>query len=80
MSLVGGDGLDSRRGVPLGVRIRTPGSYGLLLLLIVALLTATAVVGRSAAGRAIVVILQGGVLLFARGPLRRVAAFCVSRW
>lgn len=60
-----GHGLDSRPNVPLGVRIRTPGSYGLLLVLIVALLTATAVVGRSAAGRAIVVILQGGVLLFA---------------
>jgi len=44
---------------------RERASYGLLLIIIVALLMTTAIVGNSALGRGILVILQGGVLLFA---------------
>jgi hypothetical protein len=54
-----------RRGAPPRASVRAPGAYGYLLILIAALLIATALAGRSAVGQAGIVILQGGVLLFA---------------
>ena len=60
-----GAGSEDGRGTALRERIRKRGSYGLLLINIVALLIATAIAGRSPVGRGVVVILQGGMLLFA---------------
>jgi hypothetical protein len=45
--------------------ITEPDAYGVLLVLILASLVLTAVASESAAGRAVIVLLQGGVLLFA---------------
>jgi len=51
--------------MPLRKRIAAEDSYGILFVLIIFSLTATAAVGSSAVGRALVVVLQGGVLLYA---------------
>jgi hypothetical protein len=51
-------------------RLRAEDSYGLLLVLIVASLVATAAAGRSPVGRVVMVVLQGGVLLFALSTSR----------
>ena len=55
----------AHRGMSLGERIRAEDSYGLLLILILVTLITSALAGRSAAGRAVAVLLQGGVLMFA---------------
>lgn len=55
----------ARRRMPLAQRIRAADSYGLLLALIVASLIGTAAAGQSAAGRVSLVVLQGGVLVYA---------------
>ena len=55
----------AHRGMSLGERIRAEDSYGVLLILILVTLITSALAGRSAAGRAVAVILQGGVLMFA---------------
>jgi Ion channel len=57
--------LGSGRGRSFWERIRAEDSYGILLVFIVASLIVTAVVGGSRLGRGIVVMMQGGVLLFA---------------
>jgi hypothetical protein len=46
-------------------RFRAEESYGILLVLIILSLVTTAAIGRSAVGRGLAVVLQGGVLLFA---------------
>jgi Ion channel len=57
--------LAPRRGMPFRERVRTAEAYGILLLLIVSLLIVTAVAGSSDSGRLAVLVIQGGVLLFA---------------
>lgn len=57
--------LTPRRGMPFRERVRTAEAYGILLLLIVSLLIVTAVAGSSDSGRLAVLVIQGGVLLFA---------------
>jgi hypothetical protein len=55
----------ARRRMPLAQRIRAADSYGLLLALIFASLIGTAAASHLAAGRVSVVVLQGGVLVYA---------------
>jgi hypothetical protein len=54
-----------RRQVSLWTLITEPDAYGVLLVMILASLVLTAIAAESAAGRAAIVVLQGGVLLFA---------------
>jgi len=67
----------ARRGMSLSARVRGADSYGLLLLLIAASLILAALAERSAFAQAVVLVLEGIVLLFAfwttragRRPLR----------
>jgi len=75
--------IEARREMSLRQRIAAEESYGILLLLIVSLLIATAVAGPSPIGRAVAVIMEGGVLLYAlwtsRAPRRvlRIAVIIV---
>jgi len=55
----------ARRGMSLSARVRGADSYGLLLLLIAASLILVALAERSAFAQAMVLLLQGIVLLFA---------------
>jgi hypothetical protein len=57
--------LGARRGMTLGQRLREPDAYGLLLIMTLAVLIASALAGRSPLASAVVIVLQGGVLLFA---------------
>ena len=62
--------LGARRGMPLRERFRAPDSYGLVLILILLSLLITAVAGDHPWGRAIVVAVQGGALLYAQWTAR----------
>jgi Ion channel len=62
--------LGARRGMPLRERFRAPDSYGLVLILILLSLLITAVAGDHQWGRAIVVAVQGGALLYAQWTAR----------
>lgn len=58
-------GIGTRRGMSLRDRLRAEDSYGILLVMILAALILTAAAGESDLGRAVAVIAQGGVLLYA---------------
>ena len=55
----------ARRGIPLRERLRMSDSYGLLLVLTIVLFVAMGGLGGSRWGRAVMMFLQGGVLVFA---------------
>jgi Ion channel len=56
--------------MPIWERVRAPDSYGIVLLLILLSLLITAVAGDHEAGRAVVVAVQGGALLYAQWTAR----------
>jgi hypothetical protein len=58
-------GLSTRGDLSLRERIRAPDAYGILLVLIILSLGVAAVLGDTAAGPGLIVLVEGGVVLFA---------------
>jgi hypothetical protein len=59
------EGLHTRSGMSFRERLRAPDAYGILLVLIFLSLVVAAVLGDTAAGPGLVVLIEGGVVLFA---------------
>jgi hypothetical protein len=59
------EGLRTRSGMSFRERLGAPDAYGILLVLIILSLVVAAVLGDTAAGPGLVVLVEGGVVLFA---------------